>query len=125
MDRYLERGSVVSSSTLVDKEKMAVDFAGAIITTKGTGCYGVVSKGRPAGAASEIILRGQTEVYVDGSSANIAVNDPLTAGGGTATDTAGDTITAAFTKATIGTHPIRAYAMEAATTGTTIKVFML
>jgi hypothetical protein len=124
MDRYLERGSVVSAASLVGKEGMTVDFVGALITSKGTGCYGVISRGRPAGASTEIIMRGQTEVYVDGSSTNIAVNDPLTAGGGTATDTEGDTISG-FTKATIGTHPIRAYAMEAATTATQIKVFML
>lgn len=127
MDRYLERGSVISTADLTGKERLGVDFAGALITTQGTGCYGVVSKGRPAGVANEIILRGITEVYVDGGTAGISVNDPLTAGGGTVTDSDGATITGAFTQATIGTHPVRGYAMAtvSANTGANIEVFVI
>ena len=130
MDRNLLRTSVVSAADLSDKDGYVVDFAGAIITSKGTGCFGVVSKGRPAGVANEIVYGGETEAYVEGV---VAVNDPLTAGGGTVTDTDGDTYTGTFTKATYGDtssdtyYPIRAYAMEAISTTTVskIKVFLV
>ena len=130
MDRNLLRTSVVSAADLSDKDGYVVDFAGAIITSKGTGCFGVVSKGRPAGVASEVVYGGETEAYVEGV---VAVNDPLTAGGGTVTDTDGDTYTGTFTKATYGDtssdtyYPVRAYAMEAISTTTVskIKVFLV
>lgn len=130
MDRNLLRTSVVSAADLSDKDGYVVDFAGAIITSKGTGCFGVVSKGRPEGVASEVVYGGETEAYVEGV---VAVNDPLTAGGGTVTDTDGDTYTGTFTKATYGDtssdtyYPVRAYAMEAISTTTVskIKVFLV
>ena len=130
MDRNLLRTSVVSAADLSAKDGYVVDFAGAIITAKGTGCLGVVSKGRPAGVASEVVYGGETEAYVEGI---VAVNDPLTAGGGTVTDTDGDTITGTFKKTTYGDtsadtyYPVRAYAMEAISTTTVskIKVFLV
>lgn len=121
MERNLEKMTVVNDSTsLEDKEDYAVDFNGDLISSAGTGCFGVVTSGRPAGMASVVAVRGVMEAYVDGQSGNvgeIAINDPLTAGGGTASGE--------FTKATVGTHPVRAYAMEAATTQTKIKIFLV
>ena len=130
MDRNLLRTSVVSAADLSAKDGYVVDFAGAIITSKGTGCLGVVSKGRPAGVASEVVYGGETEAYVEGA---VAVNDPLTAGGGTVTDTEGATITGTLQKAAYGDtalttyYPVRAYAMEAISTTTVskIKVFLV
>lgn len=119
MEKNLELDNVVPSVTLEDKEGYAVDFNGAVITTAGTGCLGAVYEGRPADTASVIAVGGVMDVHVDGSIAEsaIAVNSPLTAGGGTA---AGE-----FTLATVGTHAIRAYAREAATTQTTISVMFV
>lgn len=117
MEKNLQFDNVVPSVSLEDKEGRAVDFNGAVITTKGTGCLGVVHEGRPKNTASVIAVGGYMDAYVDGSTVAIAVNTPLTAGGGT---TAGS-----FTKATIGTHPIRAYAREAASTETKISVMFV
>ena len=130
MDKNVSITNVVSSADLTDKEGFVVDFAGALITDKGTGCYGVIYGGQKAGIANEIVYAGETEAYVEGV---VAVNDPLTAGGGTVTDTDGDTYTGTFTKATYGDtssdtyYPVRAYAMEAISTTTVskIKVFLV
>lgn len=118
MEKNLQFDNVVPSSvSLIGKEGYAVDFNGAVIATKGTGCLGVVYEGRPANTSSVVAVGGYMDVHVDGATAAIAVNDPLTAGGGA---TAGE-----LTKATIGTHPIRAYAREAATTNTKISVMFV
>mgnify|MGYP000356043895 CR=1 FL=1 len=121
MERNLEKMTVVNdAASLEDKEGYAVDFNGETVTSAGTGCFGIVTSGRPAGMASVVAYNGSLDAYVDGRSSNvgeIAVNDPLTAGGGAASGE--------LTKATVGTHPIRAYAMEAATTQTKIKVFLV
>lgn len=117
MDRNLEQAPVVNTSaSLEDKEGYAVDFDGNLISSQGNGCLGIVKQGRPKDQASAIAIRGFTEAYVDGATANISADDPLTAGGG---GTAGE-----LTKATIGTHPIRAYAREAATTHTQIAIYL-
>ncbi len=121
MKQNLERFPITPSVTLVDKEGLAVDYAGAVITAKNTGCLGVVSKGRPANVASELEIRGQTEIYVDGGGTAVGVSDPLVAGGGT--------IAGYFVKAvygdTAGNDLVRAYAMEAATTSKKIKAFLI
>ncbi len=117
MEKNLVLDNVVPDASLEGKEGYVVDFNGALIEDKGTGCLGVVHEGRPADTASVIAISGIRDVAVDGSTTNIAVNDPLTAGGGTA---AGE-----MTKATIGTHAVRAYAREAATTETTISVMFI
>lgn len=118
MERYLVEENVVNtSSSLEDKEGYAVDFDGSLISSQGTGCKGIITEGRPAGYASVVAAKGEIDAYVDGATANISTNDPLTAGGG---GTDGE-----LTKATVGTHPIRAYATEAATTQTKIKVSLV
>lgn len=118
MRRYVQEENVVNTSaSLEDKEGYAVDFSGSLISSQGTGCKGIVTEGRPQDFASVVATSGEVGAYVDGATANISANDPLTAGGG---GTAGE-----LTKATIGTHPIRAYATEAATTHTKIKVSLV
>lgn len=117
MEKNLVLDNVVADSSLEDKEGYAVDFNGDLISAAGTGCLGVVHEGRPADVASVVAVSGIVDAYVDGSIENIAVNDPLTAGGGTA---AGQ-----FTKATVGTEPIRAYAREAATGETKISIMLI
>ena len=114
----LETSIVNSSASLEDKEGYAVDFNGELISSQGTGCLGVVTMGRPQDQASVVAYSGRYgAVQVDGATANISVNDPLTAGGGS--------VTGQMTKATLGTHPVRAYAMEAATTQTTIEAYLV
>lgn len=117
MEKNLALDNIVASTSLEGKEGYAVDFEGNLITTSGTGCLGVVYEGRGAGEASVAAISGTIDAYVDGSSVAIAVNDPLTAGNGA---TAGE-----FTKATIGTDPIRAYAREAATSETKISITLI
>jgi hypothetical protein len=117
MEKNLVLDNVISSVTLEDKEGYVVDFNGALVTSAGTGCLGAIHEGRPAGEANVAVISGIYDVYVDGATANISVNDPLTAGGGA---TAGE-----MTKATIGTHPVRAYAREAATTNKKISVMFV
>ena len=118
MEWNLDLQNVINdTSSLEDKEGYAVDFNGDLISSQGTACFGIVHEGRPADKASVAAVRGIRDVQVDGGTANISINDPLTAGGGS--------VTGQMTKATIGTHPIRAYAMEAATTQTTIKAYLV
>lgn len=116
MDRYIKYANVVNTTeSLEEKENLAVDFAGEIISDIGTGCFGIVKQGRPKGMASVIATSGVTTASVDGGT-NISVNDPLTPGGGTP---------GYLVKATVGTHPIRAYAMETATSVTEIEVYLV
>lgn len=118
MEKNLEKTSVVNTSTtLVNMENYAVDFEGGKISSAGDGCLGVVSLGHAANLASEVVVRGLYEVYVDGATSSISIGDPLTAGGG---GSAGE-----MTKATVGTHAIRAYANEAATTHTKIEAWFI
>ena len=117
MEKNLEKTSVVNTSTtLVDMENYVVDFEGAKISSAGNGCLGVVSIGRAADLASEVVVRGLYPVYVDGATSNISISDPLTAGGSSAGE---------MTKATVGTDTIRAYANEAATTHTKIEAWFV
>lgn len=119
MEQYLEYATVVNTSaSLEDKEGLAVDFNGELISSQGTGCFGAVTRGRPQGVASEIASRGIKKVRADGNTTAISVNDPMTAGGGT--------VTGQFTKATVGTHPVRGYAMEATTNSDAeIEVYLI
>lgn len=115
MYRNLEKTSVVNTSaSLEGMEGYAVDMNGELASDTTKGCLGVVYQGRPQDMASVIITEGEyDEVQVDGATASIADGDPLTAGGGSANGQ--------MNKATIGTDIIKAYAMEAASTQTTIK----
>lgn len=115
MKRNLVRSSVVASSSLEDKEGYAVDFEGNLVSDTTKAVYGVVSRGRPADTASEVEIYGETEIMVDGSDTSISKNDPLTAG---------STTSGVFTKASIGTDLIRAYAKESASSETKIKAFL-
>lgn len=117
MYKDLVKTSVVNTSaSLKNKEGYAVDMNGELSSSNTKGCLGIVYQGRPKNQASVISIAGQPDnVQVDGTTntGNIAVGDPLTAGGGSNNGQ--------MTKATIGTHTIRAYAMETAITQTTIK----
>lgn len=115
MEKNVIRTSVVnSSSTLEDKEHYAVGLDGVLTASAGDYVYGIVSSGRPADEASEIITGGECEAYVDGSSTSIAAEDPLTGGAD-----------GKLIKATLGSHLIRAIAKEAATTdGALIEIVL-
>jgi len=119
MEQYLEYVTVVNTTaSLENDEGLAVDFNGELISTRGNGCFGVVTRGRPQDTASEAAARGVKKVRVDGNTAAVSINDPMTAGGGT--------ITGQMTKATIGTHPVRGYAMEATTNSDAeIEVYLI
>lgn len=123
--QYTEHRNVVPSVTLVEQEGRVVGYDGALITQVGQMAMGVVYYGKAAGLPSEIIVRGHCEAYCDGNVGAISAYDPLTPNGtsspnGTA---ANDGV---FTKATLGTHHVRAVALEACTKANTkIKVDLL
>jgi hypothetical protein len=126
--QYTEQRNVVPAVSLVEQEGRVVGYDGAVITQISQMAMGVVYYGKAAGLPSEIIVRGHCEAYCDGDSSNvgtIAAYDPLTPNG-----TASGSGTAAndgvFTKATLGTHHVRAIALEACTKANTkIKVDLL
>lgn len=111
-EQYVEKRNLVSSTTLADQEGRVVTYAGALTTQKGDIAAGVVETGNGASEASVIYSRGHCEAYCDGAVSAIAVGDPLTPDG-----TSSPSGTAAndgvFVKGTVGTHHIRAIALEA------------
>lgn len=114
MEKNVKKTSVVNASaSLEDKEGFAVGLDGVLTASTGDFVYGIVSQGRPAGEASEIIVSGECEAEVNAATA-IAVEDPLTGGA-----------SGRLVKATIGSHIVRAIAKEALASGTgTIKVLL-
>lgn len=123
--QYTEQRNVVPSVSLVGQEGRVVGYDGTLITQVGQMAMGVVYYGKAAGLPSEIIVRGHCEAYCDGNVVAISAYDPLTpngssSGSGTA---ANDGV---FTKATLGSHHVRAVALEACTKANTkIKVDLL
>jgi hypothetical protein len=113
MNKNVVKTSVVPTTTLIDQEKYAVGFDGVKTGATGDFVYGIVSQGRPANEASEIITRGETLAKVNGT-VNIAAEDPLTGGAN-----------GKLVKATIGTHLIRAIATEAVTSDTESQVILI
>lgn len=95
---------VNASASLEDKEGYAVGYDGVLTAANGDYVRGIVSVGRPAGEASEIITRGECEAMVAGTGAAVSAEDPLTGGPN-----------GVLVKATVGTHLIRAIALEANT----------
>ena len=123
--QYTEQRNVVPAVSLVEQEGRVVGYDGAVITQRGQMAMGIVYYGKAAGLPSEIIVRGHCEAYCDGDVGGISAYDPLTPDG-----TASGSGTAAndgvFTKATIGSHHVRAIALEACTKANTkIKVDLL
>jgi len=110
---------------LVEQEGRVVGYDGALITQVGQMAMGVVYYGKEAGLPSEIIVRGHCEAYCDGAVGAISAYDPLTPNGSSSPNgtAANDGV---FTKATLGTHHVRAVALEACTKANTkIKVDLL
>lgn len=123
--QYTEQRNVVPSVTLVGQESRVVGYDGALITQVGQMAMGIVYYGKAAGLPSEIIVRGHCEAYCDGNVGAISAYDPLTPNG---TGSPGGTAAndGVFTKATLGTHHVRAVALEACTKANTkIKVDLL
>lgn len=110
-ERNIVTASIVSAADLTGKEGYAVDVSGALTSATGDTVYGVVRMGRPAGEANQVVTAGEVEAYVTGT---IAAGDPLTGGA-----------SGALAKATIGTHLIRAIALEANASGTNLRKIML
>lgn len=123
--QYTEQRNVVPSVSLVKQEGRVVGYDGALITQVGQMAMGVVYYGKEAGLPSEIIVRGHCEAYCDGAVGSISAYDPLTPNGSSSPNgtAANDGV---FTKATLGTHYVRAVALEAcAKANTKIKVDLL
>jgi hypothetical protein len=113
MEKNIRKDVVVPASvSLVGKEGRAVDFAGVIISNRKDGCKGVVSMGRPAGEATEVITQGRCKAYTDDVANDLAIMSPLCCGG-TNSLGGGATGDGCFIVATIGTHHVRAIALEA------------
>ena len=113
MDKYLVLDTVVPAVTLVNQEYYAVDSEGAKTTTLGQWAKGVVSEGHVADEGSVIVIHGECTAKVFGADSNVSKDDALCAG------SAG-----VFKKATVGTHDVRAYALEDVTTDTTALIFL-
>ena len=115
MERNIVTDAVVPSTTLLDQEKYAVGVDGVKVAAAGDFVYGIVRTGRPANQASEIITMGECEAYcttVTGGA--ISAEDPLTGGA-----------SGKLQKATIGTHQIRAVALEDCATDAAIQILLL
>ena len=114
MDKNLVRDTIVPSSvTLLSQEGYMVDGDGVKTTTLGDWAKGKVHLGRPAGEGSEIVIHGETDCYCDGSSVNLAKDDPVVAGSD-----------GCLYKATVGTHDVRGRMCEACTSKTLARVFL-
>lgn len=116
MERNIVTDGVVPSTTLLDQEKYVVGVDGVKTAAQGDFVYGVVRKGRPANECSEITVQGECSAYcttADGGS--ITAEDPLTGGQ-----------SGMLCKATVGSHQIRAVALEnGGADATAIQVLML
>lgn len=114
MYKHAVKTSVVGSSDLTGKEGYAVTPFGGLTTT-GNFVYGIVEDGGPAGKASEVVVSGITEAYVNGGTTNIAAGDFLVPSA-----TAG-----VLVKTTSAANGVRVLALEAATAdGVKIKVLL-
>lgn len=106
--------SLVGSVDLTGKEGYAVTPFGALTTT-GDFVYGIVNSGAASGKASEIIVSGITEAYVNGGTTNISAGNFLA-------PSAADGI---LVKTTTAANGVRVLALEGATTdGAKIKVLL-
>lgn len=109
---------VAPNDSLVDKEKYAVKITGDLVDTEGEFVYGIVSAGRDADYASEIIIYGECEAYCDGSTAE---DGPISAGDGLKASTGGK-----LKKATEGTDAFHIVAKEdvtAASSAATVFIY--
>jgi hypothetical protein len=126
MEKNLVCDSVVPTTTLVGMEGYVVDFAGVKVHNGlTTQAMGVVKTGFAANKASEIAIAGRIPAYVDGASANVAQYDPLVAAGMHSGTSIVASVDGVFYKATVGTHQVRAVALEAATTLKQIDVYLI
>lgn len=117
--RDIKRTNVVApNDTLVDKEKYAVKITGDLTDTEGEFVYGIVSAGRAADRASEVIIYGTCEAMVDGSTAE---GGPISAGDGLKAFTGGK-----LKKATEGTdafHIVAQESISAASTAASVFIY--
>jgi len=113
MEKNVEKDTVVPSVTLVGQEYYAVDSDGAKTTSLGQWAKGVVYEGHAANEGSVIVVHGECTAKVYGLSDNISQDDALVAGS-----------SGVFKKATVGTHDVRARALEDVTTDTTALIFL-
>jgi len=115
MERNIVTDAVVPATTLVDQEKYAVGVDGIKVAAAGDFVYGVVRTGRPADEASEIITMGECEAYCTTATGGaISAEDPLTGGA-----------SGQLQKATIGTHSVRAFALEDTAVDAAIQILLL
>ena len=121
LEKNLIHDTVVPSVTLVDAENYLVDDSGAKTTTRSQMAKGIVYECFAANLASDVVISGEMEAYVDGTVSAISIGDPLTPDGA-GSGVGRSTVDGVFTKATVGTDHVKATALEAATTITKIRV---
>ena len=115
MERNIVTDAVVPSTTLLSQEKYAVGVDGVKVASAGDFVYGIVRTGRPANQASEIITMGECEAYCTTTGGGaISAEDPLTGG-----------VSGQLQKATVGSHHIRAVALEATSADAAIQILLL
>lgn len=125
MEKNQVRDCVVPASvSLEDLEGYCVREDGTRTTALGQMCKGVVIAGRAAGLASEVVICGRVPAYVDGTVSSVTANDPLCVNG-TASGTGTASANGVLSKATVGTHHVRAVALEATSTLKLIDVLLL
>lgn len=114
MYKHAVKTSIVCSADMTGREGYAVTPFGGLTTT-GSFVYGIIEDGGPAGNASEVVVSGITEAYVNGGTTNIAAGDflvPSAAAG-------------VLVKTTTAANGVRVLALEAAATdGAKIKVLL-
>lgn len=123
LEKNLIHDTVVPSTTLVGAENYLVDDTGAKTTSRSQMAKGIVYEGFGANLASDVVISGEMEAYVDGTVAAISIGDPLTPDGADSSN-GRSTVDGVFTKGTVGTDHIKATALEAASTITKIRVRM-
>lgn len=114
MEKHVVKTSLVGATDLTNKECYAVTPFGGLTSTGGF-VYGIVSMGRPSGQASEVVISGITEAYVNGGTVNISAGDFL----------APSSASGILVKTTTAANGVRVLALEGASAdGVKIKVLL-
>jgi hypothetical protein len=131
MEKNLRKDVVVPASvSLVGKEGYGVDFTGVLVDGRRDGCKGIISMGRPAGEATEVITQGRCKGWASNASGALVPMSPLCVTGPTSVLTVNPAphpaVAGTFVLATVGTHHIRAISMDTYnSTGALIELYLL
>lgn len=123
MEELTRRTTVVGAESLASKEGYLVGPDG-YLTSAANQMGWVVSDGSAIDLASEAIVSGRCQAYVDGTISAVSAYDPLRVDGDDSV-LGHSSIAGVLSKGTIGTDRIRAYALEATSTLKLIDVWLI